>query len=83
MRINALYLLITHARGRYEIVDDPNTGLGHNGQIEVQQVVVVLMYRAVQRVLDWNYGGVNLLLIERAEYVFEPLAGQNINPISE
>jgi hypothetical protein len=42
-------------------------------------MVIVLMYRAVERVLDGNHGSLNLILSEGAEYVFKPLAGQNLN----
>ena len=83
VRKNPLNLPECHARRRNKVVHDPHAGFRDDGQIEVQQVVIVLVYRAVERVLDGNHRSLDLFLLESPEYVFEPLAGQYVNALSE
>src|SRR5271156_5704752 len=56
---------------------DAHAGFAHDGELEVQQVIVVLVDRAGQGVLDRHHRPVRTALLETAENVFEPYAGQD------
>src|SRR5258705_11345748 len=64
-------------------MDDPYTGLRHNGQIEAQEVIVILVDGPGQGVLDRHYGRLHFLLTQVAEHVFKPHAGQHLHAAAE
>src|ERR1035437_9112551 len=62
---------------------DAHIGLGHNGQLEVHQVVVILVHRPRQRILDRHHRSGRAALLYGAEDVFEAFAWQNGNSRSK
>ena len=46
----------------HQIMHDADIGFADDGQIKVQQVIVIFVHRAGQRILDRNNGCLHLLL---------------------
>ena len=62
---------------------DAHTGFGHNGQLEIHQVIVILVHRPGQRILDGHHRSGGAALLHGAEDVFEAFAWQNGNTRSQ
>ena len=66
-----------HTFGRDQVVHDPHAGLGHDGQLEMQQVIVILVYRTGQGILDGDYRSGRPAVLKASEDVLEAFARQN------
>ena len=72
---DAAEILEAHAGSGDQVVDDAHVGLGDDAKVEVQQVVVVFVDRAVKGVFDGDHGGVDLAVAQGDEDVLEARAG--------
>lgn len=66
--------------GGNEIVDDADIGFRDDLVIVVQQMIIVFMDRAVERVLDRNHRCVATARAKRGEHFIKPLARNNLHP---
>src|SRR5579872_4239498 len=56
---------------RNQIVHDAHAALPHDGQLEIHQVVVILVHRPSQSILDWHGSARCPASFDGAENVFE------------
>jgi hypothetical protein len=68
---------------RDQVVHDAHASLGDDRQLEIQQVVVILVYRPGQRVFDRHDGVVDVAGRQRAENLFEPFTRLVIEAIAQ
>ena len=64
-------------------MDDAHVGLGGDTHVKVQQVIVVFVHRAGQRILDWYHRAVDFMASQGAKNVLESREGNNFDFISQ
>src|SRR5207244_6167757 len=83
VRIDPAQVAKTYARSRHQVVNDPNVSLGDDAEVEVQQVVVIFVYRPRQRILDRNDRRVGFAFLQGLEDFFEALKRNHFGALSE
>src|SRR5262249_22201564 len=69
MRKNPVDFSDRYPGGGDEIVNNSDVDLTYDGQLEVQQMIVILVHRTVKRILDRDYRGLHSSFGQCAEYV--------------
>src|SRR5215469_15840100 len=62
---------------------DAHLCFGENGQLEILQMVVILMYRTCQRIFDRDYRSAGLPVFHTAKDIFEASARQYGNVVAQ
>src|SRR4026209_1862727 len=68
-----------HARSGDQVVDNSHAGFSDNRQIEMQQVIVIFVHRAVQSILYGNDGRFHALAVQAVKDILEALARNNLD----
>src|SRR5579884_3407436 len=83
MRVDFFYFGERDTGRGDEVVDDAHIRFADDTEVELEQMIVILVYGAGERVFDGDNGGVYRSRFERAEYFFETLHGDDGGAIAE
>src|SRR5579884_2875060 len=83
MRIHPPYGAKANARRRHQIVDDPHIRLTDDPHIEMQQMIVILVHRSGETVLNRYDRRIRLAPVERAKNLLEALIRNHRSPIAK
>jgi hypothetical protein len=83
MRKDPADILKPHPWGRDQIMHNPDASFCCDPRIEMQQVVVILMHRSSQRVLDRYNGCIDFAPPEAHENLVESGKRNNLNLVSQ
>jgi len=62
-----------------QVVHDAHAGFGHDGQFEVDQVIVVLVDAAGEGIFDGHDGATGAAVLDGAKDIFETRTGEHLD----
>src|SRR5205823_1708127 len=65
-----------------QIVHDTHTGLPHDRQLEIDQMIVVLMDTSNERIFDRHYGARRAAVLQITKEVLEALTREHVDAVS-
>src|ERR1017187_2949573 len=79
MRKCAADFIEFHAFGRDQVVYDAYAGFGHDGELVIHQMVVILMHAAGEGIFDGHHGAGGAAVFQSAEEVLKAHAGKHFH----